>query len=159
MWRTGATSEKCFTHYFAKILFLVIILGLINEWKPAKFALNYFSGHVSWHGVTSAEQSNSAEFSSVSQTHFQSQKRTLSSVFPNPLATFWMRRRTVWSLVLSYWSMQQLANSFKLQTCKESHVHDNVLVLLPNCEYTYQKSLFRFFEDFMMVQGRLYVEI
>ena len=43
--------------------------------------------------------------------------------------------------------MQQLANLVKSQTCKESHVHDNVLVFLPNCEYTYQKSLFRFFED------------
>ena len=98
-----------------------------------KFAQNYFSGHVSWHGHTSAQQSNSAEFSSVSQTHFQSQKRTLSSVFPNPLAAFWVRCRTVWS-------MQQLANLVKSQTCKESHVHDNVLVFLPNCEYTYQKA-------------------
>ena len=126
-----------------------------------KFAQNYFSGHVSWHGHTSAQQSNSAEFSSVSQTHFQSQKRTLSSVFPNPLATFWMRRRTVWSLVLSYWSMQQLANLVKSQTCKESHVHDNVLVFLPNCEYTYQKAfsdLLKICTFFMMVQGRLYVE-
>ena len=37
--------------------------------------------------------------------------------------------------------MQQLANLVKSQTCKESHVHDNVLVFLPNCEYTYQKDL------------------
>ena len=36
--------------------------------------------------------------------------------------------------------MQQLANLVKSQTCKESHVHDNVLVFLPNCEYTYQKA-------------------
>ena len=40
--------------------------------------------------------------------------------------------------------MQQLANLVKSQPCKESHVHNNVLVFLPNAS---TKSLFRFFED------------
>ena len=67
----------------------------------------------------------------------------------------------VWSFLLSYWSRQQLANLVKSQTCKESHVHDNVLVFLPNCEYTYQKAfsdLLKICTFLMMVQGRLYVE-
>ena len=162
MWRTGATSEKCFTHYFAKILFLGIILELMRDISFTKFPQIYFL--VTWHDMGVPLQNNPTLLSSS-----QSPKPTFNVRWGPCLVSSQTRLQhseggaeSVWSLVLSYWSMQQLANLVKSQTCKESHVHDNVLVFLPNCKYTYQKSIFTFLKictSFMIVQGRLCVQI
>ena len=164
MWRTGGTSEKCFTHYFANVLFWPFYWNLWNTSHSLNLLRITFL--VTCHDMGVPQQNNPTLLSSS-----QSPKPTFKVRWGPCLVSSQTHLQhsewgaePVWSLLLrSYWSMQQLANLVKSQTCKESHVHDNVLVFLPNCEYTYHKSLFRFFLKictfFMMVQGRLHVEV
>ena len=161
MWRTGGTSEKCFTHYFAKILFWPLYWNL---WETShSLNLLRITFLVTCHDMGVPQQNNPTLLSSrqspkptfkvrwgpclvSSQTHLQHSEwgaKTCLVLSPKLL------------IYATTGKFGQIANLQRV-TCARQRFS-----ISAKLRVHISKSLFRFVKDlhvFMMVQGRLYVE-